>query len=251
MKTVIITGGNDGIGYYMVERFLSDGKNVAVLDLELNKISELKKKYPESLVGFQCDIRDVGKLKNCISEVAQKFKTIDYAIHNACKCIFKSLEELTYEEYNEVFQVNYYGAINLTKEVLPYMKKQSDGKVFFTSSGVGVTGFTNISSYASSKGAIESLAKCMNIEYESSGISFHLLHPPLTRTKSSEPLPVPKEFKADVCKVGNGLAKNIDKNKFIICHSFSQALQTKMAYLFPIYIGRMMSKMTARANMKK
>ncbi|MDD7793164.1 SDR family oxidoreductase [Clostridium sp. 'White wine YQ'] len=251
MGTVIITGGNDGIGYYMVERFLSDGKNVAVLDIELNKITELMKQYPDSLVGFQCDIRDVVKLKSCLNEVVKKFKTIDYAIHNACMCIFKSLEELSYEEYNEVFQVNFYGAINLTKEVLPYMKKQKNGKIFFTSSGVGVTGFTNISSYASSKGAIESFAKCMNIEYESSGISFHILHPPLTRTKSSEPLPVPKEFKADACKVGNGLAKNIDKNKFIICHSFSQALQTKVAYLFPLYVGRMMAKMTSRAKVKE
>ncbi|MFR7427116.1 MAG: hypothetical protein ACLUT7_02545 [Ruminococcus sp.] len=56
---------------------------------------------------------------------------------------------------------------------------------------------------------MESLAKCLNIEYASDGISFHIIHPPLTRTKSASPLPVPKEFMADPQKVGYGIAKHI------------------------------------------
>ncbi|HBR25330.1 MAG TPA: short-chain dehydrogenase, partial [Firmicutes bacterium] len=82
------------------------------------------------------------------------------------------------------------------------------------SSGVGVMGFINISPYASSKGAIESLAKCLNIEYQNDGISFHIFHPPLTRTKSAEPLPIPKEFMVPPEKVGVGLAKHINKKSF-------------------------------------
>lgn len=139
--------------------------------------------------------------------------------------------------------LNYFGALRLTKHVVKYMKS-TGGKIIFTSSGVGVMGFTKISPYASSKGAIESLAKCMNIEYKKYNISFHLFHPPLTNTNSASPLPVPNEFMANPEKVGTGLAKNINKKSFIICHNFSQKVQTMGCYAFPLKLGKLMSKLT-------
>ncbi|KAA8675083.1 SDR family NAD(P)-dependent oxidoreductase [Clostridium sp. HV4-5-A1G] len=126
------------------------------------------------------------------------------------------------------------------------MKSQRNSKVIFTSSCVSVMGFVNISPYSSSKDAIEALAKCLNIEYQNYGISFHIFHPPLTRTKSAEPLPVPKEFMVDPEKVGTGLAKHIQNKSFIICHSLGQKIQILICYLFPLKMGKLMSKMTAR-----
>lgn len=114
--------------------------------------------------------------------------------------------------------------------------------------GVGVMGFADISAYAASKGAIESFAKCMDIEARPFGVSFHLLHPPLRRTTSSKPLPVPPEFMADPKTVGQGLAKNLGKKRFVISHSFGQRMQTRMAYLFSLKLGRLMSRMTAKAQ---
>ena len=119
--------------------------------------------------------------------------------------------------------------------------------MIFTSSGVGVTGFANISPYASSKGAIESLAKCLEIENLRYDISFHLFHPPLTDTASAAGLPIPKEFKANAQKVGYGLADHLWSKKFVICHSTAQLLQIKLSYRHPLRIGKMMTKMTERA----
>ena len=246
MKSVIITGGNEGIGFHMVSQFLTEGKKVAVLDLNTNNLEKLKQKYRDNLIYFICDITNEETVNNCTSQAFATFGSIDYAMHNACKCLFTSLEQTSEDDYKSVFDVNYFGAIHLAKAVLPYMKEQKHGRIIFTSSGVGVMGFINISAYASSKGAIESLAKCLNIEYQNTGITFHIMHPPLTKTTSSNPLPVPNEFKADAGKVGIGLAKNIDKKRFVICHSFSQAIQVKLSYLFPLKLGRLMSKMTSR-----
>lgn len=161
------------------------------------------------------------------------------------------MEKSGEEVYRDVMEVNYYGALHLSRAVLPYMKSKGCGKIIFTSSGVGVMGFLNISPYASSKGAIESLAKCLNIECQSYGVSVHIFHPPLTRTKSAEPLPVPKEFMADPKKVGVGLAKHINRKSFIICHSFGQKVQTVLCYLFPIKMGKLMSRMTEGYAAKK
>ncbi|WMM25485.1 SDR family NAD(P)-dependent oxidoreductase [Tissierella sp. MB52-C2] len=165
-----------------------------------------------------------------------------------CLCLFKNFEEHTKEDFNRVMDVNFYGAISLTKAVIPIMKNQRQGKVCFTSSGVDVTGFIDISSYASSKGAIESFAKCMNIEYEDSGITFHIMHPPLTDTKSSSPLPIPREFKASPEKVGKGFIKNIDSKKFLITPSFTDRISVRLSYAFSLPMGKMLVKMTKKAK---
>lgn len=245
MKNVIITGANQGIGYYFVKQLLEDGYNVTVLDIEIDNLEKLWADYQKSLLPLLCDIRDDATVKECVLKSIDEFGSVDCAVHNACICTFDSMEETEEATYKDVFDVNYFGALRLTKAVVPYMKKQNRGSIIYTSSGVGNMGFVNISPYSSSKGAIESLAKCMNIEFAGTGITFHLFQPPLTRTKSSSPLPVPDEFMADPEVVGTGLAKRISKKKFIISHSFMQSIQTKMAYLFPVKMGKLLSKMTA------
>lgn len=125
-------------------------------------------------------------------QAIQKFGDIDIAIHNACLCTFGSEHDTDYEIYQNVMDINYFGVLRLTKTVLSHMRRAKKGRVIFTSSGVGVTGFADISPYAASKGAMESLDKCLQIENEEYGIIFHLFHPPLTDIKSASEISVPK-----------------------------------------------------------
>lgn len=242
MSNIIVTGANEGIGYYMVEQLLKDGHFVAVLDVDISNIKKQQVKYGQKLLPYICDVRETDSIETCVGDIARIFNGIDIAVHNACRCTFTPACNTEEDIYHDVFNVNYFGALRLAKAVVPYMQKP--GKVIFTSSGVGVMGFVNISPYASSKGAIESLAKCLGIEYHKDGITFHIFHPPLTRTKSAGPLPIPIEFKADPKIVGSGLAKHIGSKRFVICHSLGQKLQTMICYLFPVRMGRLMSKMT-------
>ena len=246
MANVIITGANQGIGYYMVEAMLAGGNVVGVLDMEIDRLLNLQKQYPRSLLPLRCNIQDANAVIKCVGLFAEGFHTIDVAIHNACCCSFSPLEETEEDVFHKVFDVNYYGGLRFIKAVLPHMVRQSKGKIMLTSSGVGVTGFFNISPYASSKGALEALVKCLKIEYQDKGITFHLLHPPPTRTKSSAPLPVPTEFMADPKVVGYGLAKKIASKQFLLCHSVGQKIQIKLCYRFPLLLGKLMGKMALR-----
>lgn len=248
MSNILIVGANQGIGYYMVIRLLEKGNKVAVLDIQDEHISEWKDRYQDSLFVIKADATDEESLSEGIEKAIKEFGNIDIAIHNACLCTFVSEQDTDYEVYKKVMDVNYFGALRLSKLVLPSMRERKQGRIIFTSSGAGVTGFGNISPYASSKGAIEALAKCLEIENREYGITFHIMHPPLTNTASSSGLPVPKEFMADAEKVGRGLADNICSKKFVICHSFSQSLQMKLCYRHPLYMGKMMWKMTQRAK---
>ena len=247
MANVLIVGADQGIGYYLVERLLELENTVTVLDLQITAIDILKEKYQDTVLPIVADARNLSSIENGVHSAIEHFGDIDIAIHNACLCTFASEHDTGYEIYQNVMDVNYFGALRLTKTVLPHMRKAKKGRIIFTSSGVGVTGFSNISPYAASKGAIESLAKCMQIENEEYGISFHLFHPPLTNTKSASGISVPKEFKAEAKKVGYGLANRIWSKQFIICHSASQTAQIKFSYRHPLFIGKMMTQATKRA----
>lgn len=247
MANVLIIGANQGIGYYLAEKLLELGNTVTVLDIQIGAIEILKDNYQKTVLPIVADARNLSSIENGVRCAIEHFGDIDIAIHNACLCTFERERDTEYEVYHNVMDVNYFGALRLIKTVLPPMRKAKKGRVIFTSSGVGVTGFSNISPYAASKGAIESLAKCLQIENEEYGISFHLFHPPLTNTKSASGISVPKEFKADAKKVGYGLANNIWSKKFVICHSASQAAQIKFSYRHPLFIGKMMAKATKRA----
>ena len=247
MANILIAGANQGIGYYLAERLLELGNSVTVLDIQTDAALALKEKYQKTVLPVIADVRNLSSVENGVRQAIEHFGDIDIAIHNACLCTFESEHDTGYEVYQNVMDVNYFGALRLAKTVLPYMRKARKGRIIFTSSGVGVTGFSNISPYAASKGAIESLAKCLEIENEEYGISFHLFHPPLTNTKSASGISIPKEFKAEAKKVGYGLADHIWSKKFVICHSASQAAQMRLCYLHPLYIGKMMSKAAKRA----
>ena len=163
-NNIIITGANQGIGYYMVEKLLAEGNKVSVLDIETDNLTNLKKKY-DCLIFYKVDLRNYDEVKRAVDETVAEFDTIDIAVHNACKCTFESERKTDLDTYMDVFDVNYFGALRLVKCVIPYMSAQKKGRVIFTSSGVGVTGFMNISPYSSTKGALEALAKCLRIEY--------------------------------------------------------------------------------------
>ena len=248
MANIIITGANEGIGYYMIEKLLADGNRVSVLDIETQNLANIKNQYNSNLIFYKVDLRNNEEIKMAVDKTAKEFGIIDIAVHNACKCTFKSEIETDFDTYKDVFDVNYFGALRFVKGIIPYMTAQKKGKVIFTSSGVGVTGFMNVSLYSSTKGALEALAKCLRIEYAKDNITFHIMHPPLTRTKSASPLPVPNEFKAPPEKVGYGLAKHIHSKRYIICHSFNQKIPTMGCYLFPIKMGTLLSKMTANVE---
>lgn len=147
MSNILIVGANQGIGYYMVIRLLEKGNRVAVLDIQDEHISEWKDRYQDSLFVIKADATDEESLSEGIEKAIKEFGNIDIAIHNACLCTFVSEQNTDYEVYKKVMDVNYFGALRLSKLVLLSMRERKQGRIIFTSSGVGVTGFGNISPY--------------------------------------------------------------------------------------------------------
>ena len=103
------------------------------------------------------------------------------------------------------------------------------GVVHNVSSGLGLTSYPGISGYASTKGALEALTRTLALEFEPFGITVNLIHPPLTRTKSSAPLGVPAEMMADPVEVGRKLAKMVGQTKPVLTPDLGTNLGTAPA----------------------
>jgi len=113
-NNIIITGANQGIGYYMVKKLLADGNKVSVLDIETENLANLKKQY-SCLIFHKVDLRNYDEIKVAVDETVAEFGVIDIAVHNACKCTFESESETDLDTYKDVFDVNYFGALRLVK----------------------------------------------------------------------------------------------------------------------------------------
>ena len=126
---VLITGGGDGIGFYMAQQLLDDGHRVAVLDLKPDKLEALAERYGERLLIARGDVTDAGSAAACVREMEEHWGGVDAAVHNACACPFKDFSDTTREDFDRTFHVNYFGAVNVARAALPLMRRRKSGRV--------------------------------------------------------------------------------------------------------------------------
>lgn len=248
-RVIIITGANNGIGLVMARTLLESGDHLAALDLSLENLAPFAS-TTNNLLPFVCDVTEPKRVNQVVDEVISSWGRIDVLINNACLALFSPYEHKTIESIRDEFEVNYFGYLNLINAVLPVMRNQRSGVVHNFSSGVGLTGYPGIAGYASTKGAIEALTRTLALEYAPEGITFNLIHPPLTRTQSASPLGVPLEMMADPQEVGRKLARKVGGKKPVITPDWSAKLGIWGMQHFPVAMGRFLSKMAKRAESK-
>ena len=247
--SVLITGGNAGIGYNIAKNLSKEGHTVNIVDIETENIEKLSEEYG-NVFGYKCDLREEEEINAAVEKIILKDKKIDVLFNNACICIFNSIENKAVEEIKEEFDVNYFGYLRMIKAVLPYMMKEGKGIIHNMSSGVGITGFPGISGYSSTKGAIEALTKSLSLEFRKTDIYINVMHPPLTRTKSSGPLGVPLQMMEDPEKVGEKLAGKIMSTKKIVCPDIKTRISIFFTMHFPYSLGKLLSVMTEKVDKK-
>ena len=239
-RVVIITGANNGIGLGLAKALSAGGDHVACFDLSGENLADLK--------FIKCDVSDQAQVEASVADVIAEWGRIDILVNNACVAIFSPFEEKQLADTRREFEVNYFGYINLIRAVLPAMKLQHGGIIHNFSSTVGTSGFAGIYGYSSTKGAIEALSRTLAIEFAPHGITVNIVHPPLTRTKSSTPLGVPPQFMADPADVGRKLAKKIGSTKPVITPGASESIGVFVSKLFPEMMGRFLSARATAAR---
>jgi len=237
---VLITGANNGIGLGLARAVSGLGSRVACLDLAGESLS--------GLWYLQCDVTEAAQVEACVAAVIAKWGRIDILVNNACLALFAPFEQKDQQDTRREFEVNYFGYLNTIRAVLPHMKARGHGVIHNVSSTVGVSGFAGIHGYASTKGAIDALSRTLAIEFAPYGITVNIVHPPLTRTRSSAPLGVPPRFMADPTVVGRKLARKIGSRSAVVTPGPAEAIGVFLTRLIPQTMGKFLSAWAAAAR---
>lgn len=166
-KVVLITGSTRGIGNSIARLFLENNAKVVICGSNIENAKKAVESIKvdlsiedDNVMPVGLNMKDKENIKEVVESVINRFGKIDVLINNAGITSNISLLDSTDEEFYEMFDINFFGVVSLTREVVKYMK-DNGGSIINTSSMVGMYGGRNQSAYASSKFAINGLTKSL------------------------------------------------------------------------------------------
>lgn len=212
-RVAIITGGAMGNGLGIAKVFLKYGANIAILDYskELgHTVQTLKSIFPNSkILGFEADIRNTKRVEECIKAIKEEMGEIDILVNNAGVCKLVPFEEMDEDVRDFHFDVNIKGTWNVTKAVLPHMKKNANSSIVNLSSVTGpMVADTGEVAYATTKAALIGFTKSLAMELVDKNIRVNSILPGYILTPMVEGISVDTDSK-NPKGVIEGIAKGI------------------------------------------
>ena len=138
--------------------------------------------YPKQAFPIQLDLTDTESIHNAVNKTMEHFGSIDILVNNAGYCYRSSVEESDDSEVMRMFQTNLFGLIDLTKEVLPFMREKNSDTIVNFSSVAALSANPASAFYASSKAAVELLSDGLRKEVSPLGIRVIVVEPGAFRT---------------------------------------------------------------------
>jgi NAD(P)-dependent dehydrogenase (short-subunit alcohol dehydrogenase family) len=179
-KVILITGCSSGFGLLTAVRLAAQGHIVWATMRDLSKKQplekELAKRQTQAFIR-ELDVTKPSTIKNVIEEIQKTHFHIDVLINNAGYGIAGFFEDLSEEEIRAQMEVNFFGAQNVCREVIPLMRKRAQGKIINISSVAGQTAVPCLGAYNTSKWALESFSESLYFELGLFGISVVLVEP--------------------------------------------------------------------------
>lgn len=177
----MITGSSRGLGLEIARAALEAGHKVVAT---ARKEETVKKAFGdhESVLAVALDVRRPEQAEAAVAATMNRFERIDVLVNNAGYGHLGPFEEATAAEIEEQYATNVFGAMNVTRAVLPLMREQRSGRIFNISSIAGLRGGPNASLYCSSKFALEGWSESIAAELQPFGIWVTAIEPGFFRT---------------------------------------------------------------------
>jgi len=192
----VITGSGRGLGKAIAERFFQEGARVALWDIDLELVKQVRDGLDPSgnkAITARVDITNEGEVGRAVSETLERFGRIDVLVNNAGISRHRPIEEMTVEMFESVMKVNVTGTFICCRAITPVMKKQGGGKIVNMSSLAGRTGRPGVAvNYAAAKAAIIGLTQTLARELGPSRIYVNAIAPgPILTEQTKQYVPEP------------------------------------------------------------
>lgn len=193
-KVAIITGGAGGLGAQHARQFVAEGASVLITDIHESEGKALAEELGARARFTRQDVSSKEDWKRVVQEAEEAFGKVDVLVNNAGIVLYKTFEEMTLEEYQQVIAVNQNSVFLGIKYVTPAMRRAGGGSIINTSSIAGLRGSPLSAAYASSKFAVRGLSQSAALELTADNIRVNSVHPGAIET----PMLVQEDTKASV-----------------------------------------------------
>ncbi|MFL6241018.1 MAG: 3-oxoacyl-ACP reductase FabG [Actinomycetes bacterium] len=190
-RSVLITGGNRGIGLATALAFADLGHRVAVG-------SRSGDAPDDRLFGVKCDVTDSASVDAAFTAVEERHGSVEVVIANAGITRDTLLARMSDEDFAEVLETNLVGAFRVARRAIRSMIRARYGRLVFVSSVVALTGSAGQANYAAAKAGLIGLARSIAREYASRGVTANVVAPGLVATDMTAVLP--EERRAEILR---------------------------------------------------
>jgi NAD(P)-dependent dehydrogenase (short-subunit alcohol dehydrogenase family) len=181
-KVWFITGCSTGFGRELAKQVLELGHKAVVASRKTDDVTDIVADYPDTSIAVKLDVTNSDEVKSSVEEAIKKFGKIDVLVNNAGIGYFGAIEESEDDEVRRMFEINFWGLANMTKAVLPLMRKQRSGNIVNIASIGGLVGFPAVGYYNATKFAVDGFSDALSKETAPLGIKVTVVCPSGFRT---------------------------------------------------------------------
>lgn len=189
-KVVLVTGASKGLGKAIAEAFAAEGSRVALTarnQRELEQVVQEIQPRGGQAIALAADLTNANDVNHLVAETIAHFGTVHVLVNNAGSIgRFAAFEELSDDDWANLFNINLFSAVRITRAVLPAMRKQHWGRIINIASESGIQPDPEMPHYNASKAAMINLTKSLSKAYAKDGILVNTISPAFIKTSLVE-----------------------------------------------------------------
>jgi len=184
-RIAVVTGGAQGFGLAVSERFIEAGAKVIIWDIDEGAIKKAQEKVNSENLTYQIvDVSDFENINKSLTEIENKYGKIDIFINNAgIAGMNATVAEYPLDEWKKVINLNLNSVFYCCKAVVPFMEKNNYGRIVNIASIAGKEGNPNASAYSTSKAGVIGLTKSLGKELAQKNIAVNCVTPAAAKTR--------------------------------------------------------------------
>ena len=184
-RVAVVTGGAQGFGLAITERFIKSGAKVVIWDIDENEAKKALEKVNSKYLSYQIvDVSDFNTINEKLTEIEISHGKIDIFINNAGVAgMNTTVAQYPIEEWNKVINLNLNAVFYCCKAVVPFMEKNNYGRIVNIASIAGKEGNPNASAYSTSKAGVIGLTKSLGKELAQKNIAVNCVTPAAAKTR--------------------------------------------------------------------